>query len=427
MPQIGEIRLGKWTVANLILLPLFYMVLYYLFAYSYREYISEQYAYLGFEYIDDPDRFLVGIVTTLAFSVFFAFVNRKASHLFLNLHFVFPILPATILYSVGNGPEPYFVASISFFALICMLVVIPIRLPTLSMVPMETLMWVLMVFCALYIVAIISLGGLRFVNLDILAVYEFRRDAADNLPGIFGYLSPIVTKAVIPVAFAIAIYKKHWISVGLLTATSVFIFAVTSSKMPLFVPFAIAGFYFLISRPWRMIAIVLAHMLVVAVSLFSPLVGDQDRLFGAFTLRRVYFIPALIDNKYFEFFSVNAFVRWADSRITFGLIQNPYDLSPPRIIGSNYFLAETHANTGWLGSGYSNLGYWGMFIYALIIAFLIKYTDSIARKTDIGFASAVFMIPFLTLFTSTDLPAMFLTHGLLFLLVLVTIFKKESR
>jgi hypothetical protein len=60
------------------------------------------------------------------------------------------------------------------------------------------------------------------------------------------------------------------------------------------------------------------------------------------------------------------FLLWADSKISFGLVESTYNLRLPFLIGKQYFFSEKmSANSGWIGSGYAQFGFTGMIAYAL--------------------------------------------------------------
>ena len=149
-----------------------------------------------------------------------------------------------------------------------------------------------------------------------------------------------------------------------------------------------------------------------------------DSMISLFTasifFRRALLVPAELNFQYFDFFSQYPYVYWANNFFTFGLIDYPYDIPSAKIIGEfAYNSYETSANTGWIGSGFMQAGYIGLFIYSLIIGFVIAFIDALSHKINTGFCIAFIMIPMLTLFTSSDLPTTFITHGLLFALVII--------
>jgi hypothetical protein len=110
------------------------------------------------------------------------------------------------------------------------------------------------------------------------------------------------------------------------------------------------------------------------------------------------------------------------------IIGYPYSLDLPFIIGDAFFnRPETQANTGWIGSGYAQAGFWGMMVYALIIGELFKYLDYKALTVGRNFIMISFSPFIISLFLSTDLKTVFLSHGLLLYLIILTIVKIKQK
>ena len=99
--------------------------------------------------------------------------------------------------------------------------------------------------CYIFLSCCILVGG-KYLNFNISRVYEFRELAAESLPGIFGYLMPIFSKAIIPFGLVISILCKHRLAIIIFIFCSIMVFSITSHKAPLFYPFIIIGLvYFL--------------------------------------------------------------------------------------------------------------------------------------------------------------------------------------
>jgi hypothetical protein len=127
---------------------------------------------------------------------------------------------------------------------------------------------------------------------------------------------------------------------------------------------------------------------------------------------------------YYDFFSVHPYTYWAESKFTLGLVASPYDLNIPYLIGREFFGdAEAHANTGWIGSGMANAGYFGIAFYSVLIGLLLSMLDAYAKKLGYSLLLAVFLISVMTATTSADLTTMLLTHGFLMLLLIVILLK----
>lgn len=120
------------------------------------------------------------------------------------------------------------------------------------------------------------------------------------------------------------------------------------------------------------------------------------------------------------FFSTHPHVMWAESKLSFGMIDYAYDLNSSNLIGFYYYNdMMTGANTGWLGSGYMHFGFLGMVLYALLVGLLLIIIDMLAKGREPGILIAIFFTPLLALFLSSDLTTAILTHGLLLAMFLI--------
>jgi len=362
---------------------------------------------------------------------------KRPSDFFIHVHFLLPIVPMLILYSASDLPRMYIYFVLLVFAVVCL--IRKFKLPKISgdMIPIHAMTWGLLAICAIYIVSIILQGGLRYLNFNLLKVYEFRSLAFQDLPGIYGYFSPMVSKVLLPFILLLAIYRRKWLIAGLALTGSVIMFALTNHKGPLFYPLLVLGIYYIMHFRRRILLMLLAcYILVIFVSLAPFLINNSDDteqnlsciIMGSLLLRRAYFVPAHLNFIYYDFFSRHPHTMLAESKVTFGLVDYPYDLDSAHLIGYHYHNNEmTGANTGWLGTGYMHLGFAGMVMYALITGFLLSMVDTLAERRDLGILVAILFIPFLVLFLSSDLPTTMLTHGLLLALFLTWACKLKGR
>ena len=168
---------------------------------------------------------------------------------------------------------------------------------------------------------------------------------------------------------------------------------------------------------------IIAYLSIIVISLLIYMINESNIFFGSLLLRRVYFVPAQINYFYYDYFSLNSFILWAESKLTLGLIDYPYSLSTTHRIGLEYFNSEnTGANTGWIGSGYAQLGFMGMMIYSFIIGLIFSYINSFSKGINKNIIVAIMIIPLFSLTLSSDLPTALVTHGVLGALILLSVF-----
>jgi oligosaccharide repeat unit polymerase len=396
-----------------------YLVAFAMLWFGYATFIVPIYGYRGFEWAPNG----VKVFESLLAIAFFAWILpskvKKPSDFFVHVHFLLPVVPMLVLYSAADLPRVYIYFVLLAFAVVCH--VRKFKLPKIKgeMIPIPIMMWGLLIIAAIYIISIILHGGLQYFNLHLLRVYELRNLAAQNLPGIYGYFSPMVSKVLLPFVLLLAFYRRRWFVAGLAITGCVMMFALTNHKGPLFYPFFILGIYFVMRSRQPIQLLFAGYILVVLVSLAVFFIGDFGNIVPSLTLRREYFVPAHLNFVYYDFFSTHPHTMLAESKLTFGLIEYPYDLDSSHLIGYHYYNnVLTGANTGWLGSGYMHFGFAGMLIYAFIVGLLLSVVDVIAKKRELSISGAILFVPLFAIFQSSDLPTCMLTHGFLLTLFL---------
>ena len=142
-------------------------------------------------------------------------------------------------------------------------------------------------------------------------------------------------------------------------------------------------------------------------------------------IRRVFFVPAQLSFDYFEFFNKNELVLWSNSILS-NVKNYPYQLSIPKLIGE-YNGSGSSANNGFISSGFSHWGYYGVIFYSLLFGLILRILDYASYYgLPIWFVLAMTITPLRDALISSDLFTTLLTHGLLvaLFLLLLSIEKK---
>lgn len=257
-------------------------------------------------------------------------------------------------------------------------------------------------------------------NLNFGTVYDFRFEISQNMPLLLRYLIPLASGTLIGYLGALTTHRREVKGIVIIIIIGILFFGFSSHKAMLFNPLvAIAGYFLLkMQRP---------HLLILcgisAVSILTiVLPEDGIKWLGSLFANRVLFIPSQINFVYFDYFSTNPFMMWAESKISFGLVSSKLPMSVMKYIGGmmtgNY---EVGANTGWVANAYMNAGILGIIIYAAIIGFIFALIDFWAKIYGNQLVGAVFLIPVNTLFVSADLLIILMTSGLFVLLMIFQI------
>lgn len=254
-------------------------------------------------------------------------------------------------------------------------------------------------------------------NLNFYKVYEFRFDISENMPLVLQYMLPLAASTLIGYLAALTYHRKNTKTLFLIAVIGILFFGFSSNKSMLFNPLvAIAGYFlFKMSRPHLLM--LGGFSILAKITLLLPEGGSN--LLGALFANRVLFLPSHINFIYFDFFSNNPKMLWAESKISLGLITSELPMGVMKYLGGlmtgDY---DSSANTGWVANAYMNAGIIGIVIYAAIIGCIFSFIDFWAEIYGKQLVGAAFLIPVITLIMSADLLIVLLTTGLIVLLLI---------
>ena len=204
-------------------------------------------------------------------------------------------------------------------------------------------------------------------------------------------------------------------------------FALTNHKGPLFYPLFAAFIYYGSGRKNVIPIIISGLIMLLTISLLFYLINPGHKLLASLFLRRVFLVPGLLNYFYFEYFSTHPFVLWSSSKLSFDFVDYPYDLDVPHLIGLEYFSNDlTGANTGWIGSGYMQLGYSGMMIYSCMLGLIYCLINSYTTSIDKRIVVSIVAVPMFVVMQSSDLPTAFLSHGILLSIVMLMLLYSKT-
>jgi hypothetical protein len=420
-----KIFLNKVKLLNIFLAQLYFCLL----LFVYWVYVSDIYNYMG--YVKNFSGISLFVSFISIFFFYFLIDSRGITSAYHNILLLLLFIPSMVIFSCADPSYIYFFSTFSG-CLIVILVSKFIKIKSLKIFKIkENLLLNTLVFVSiLYILSIFLQGGFNYFNLNILKVYQLREAAASNLPSIFGYISPIVSKCFVPFVIVIGLSKKRVTYVIIGFIFSILIFALTAHKSPLFYPFVILLVYWLYNRKFNYY-IISGLLLVVIISIIDFYLKNSGNdffgIFGSLFTRRTLMTPAKLNSYYIDFFSDNVFCFWASSKFSLGLVEQPYSLGPANLIGDVYFSRpEMSANTGFVGSGFANAGWFGIVLYSVIIGFLISFFSSCSKKIGEKEVFSLTFIIIFAIFSSTDLTTSLLTHGLGFIILFFILFPRKK-
>lgn len=371
-----------------------------------------------------PVKIFEGYLLTCFSSLFLSYKYTKPSDFLLHLHFLIPIVPMLVLYGVSDFNREIIYASLALFLFVC-LIASKFRVNSLEVMRLSIslVQYILLLISLIVISSLYLLFGLSSANFDLSQVY-FYREMYDDINPFWGYLISFTSKVFLPFVLLISIIRKNFILAILCLLFSIILFGLSSHKSVVAAPFIIIIFFWFLSshNPIKLLIYFVLTLFLSAIGLFLYTDNFFSLIYSSFAVRRIFFEPALLNFFYHDFFKANEFIYWSNSKISFDLLDYPYDLSPAYLIGKNYMGSSlAGANTGWIGSGFMNFGYQGMLIYAVIVALILCSLNGFSRSMDKRFVTALSLLPLMQMMTSSDLPVSLLNHGLIMVFVLLTI------
>lgn len=410
---------------------LLYAIYFALLSYLYSNYLAVYWGYFGYNLQYDTFSVLVGCSALLLFATAVP-TSGDARSVLLNLFLSAYLVPSIVLTALGGQA---FNSSIVIW--VCSLIlfwVSGLHLPSVKLGKASPAAFVLIIalLSLMLLLFFYFLGGFNNFNLDITRVYDFREEAEEDLPALFGYLSATFSKLVIPLGIVSALlYKFRSAAIGF-SIVSILLFGLTSHKAIILYPIIAVVLYYSLAKSVdyaRVLLLIIGAMAICLLDVYFLRVFGDGGIWGWFSslfLRRALFVPPLIDFYYIEFFSQEAPLYWADSRLTFGMIPNPYGISAPYLVGDAYFGADTGANTGFIGSGFGQAGLVGSIVYSIGAGLVIALINAHARRQGVAFVTAIMAVPALTMFTSTDFITLFLSHGVLLGFLLLGVIERPD-
>ncbi len=424
VPQTRIFKLIDNRVAFLISAVVFKLLL----EVSYIDFVIPVYEYVGYTLNINDTKYLESWIIFLAFCCFLPVrIERATDFLIAYLMFAF-FCPLLVEFSLADKPRvPVYLVALSTILILGFRSGQSIRFPLVRHGPRIAL---LIIYGGIVIVTawFIASGGLRYFNLNLDAVYQFRRAVGELLDqGLMGYLNSWAIKVFGAAALTLSLWKSRYFLSFLIVVLHIFWFGVSSQKTVLFHPVLVI-FVWLWFRYSKALALLPIGMsILIGISYLLYLENEELLVVGSLTINRVFFVPADLTFVYYEFFSKNQFVFWSNS-LTSSFIDYPYTISEPaRVIGA-YLGGEAHANNTFLATGYMHAGLAGVVVYGALVGMIFRLIDSLSNEGIPSWvAISMIIVPAQALLTSADLPTAILTHGLGISVVLIFLLRERRQ
>ena len=224
-----------------------------------------------------------------------------------------------------------------------------------------------------------------------------------------------MARGVIPLLLTYSLYKNKRFNVFYFTAIQIIQFFIDGSKSVIFILIIGIFVYYFYEKYNQMIDKIPEMMTIGAILAIVETKFFSTNYITSLIIRRVMFIPALINYYYYDFAQKYGFDYYRQSLEFLG--ESRYDGVIARIIGKNYFgNVNTNANNGLFADAYINLGSLGCFILPICIVLIFKLIEGAGKKVHKS-VWAVCVIQAFILFTSSSFFTVLITHGILLMII----------
>lgn len=332
------------------------------------------------------------------------------------------IYPASILLTYLNTDIRIIILNtVYFFAIYIIGNLFSLKFRTAILKENQKVLLLLLLSIILIIPFVVIFGPhLNLQNLLLNKIYE-ARDIETELSNTYtGYFYTPLSNIIIPLLLLMAILHKQYGKAIFAFGMLMFMFLVGGHKLVFFGAFLIMLFYY--GNYYQKVLIFLAGSIVLVIISIVTYYAPHDLIMTSIVPRRVFFLPALLEVGYFDFFDGEP-IFWSDSVLR-GITEYPFEISTRNLIGRHALSnVVTNANNGIISDGFMNFGVTGSLINILFVSLIygILNTLNISQR----FFGLIFLL-FFTFYSSYFFTSM-LTHGGILLIVVAYIFLKDTR
>ena len=281
----------------------------------------------------------------------------------------------------------------------------------------------LAVFMLTVIYASWKYTGFR-IHFNLSDVYSLRYEARTwDMSTLLSYFLP-AAGSILPLLLVFFLFTKKKILAFSIAFVIFLDFSIAGHKSVLFKLFLVfLGYWLYNEKKISLYSWVLGFLSFYSILEFA--IGGIHTMSGM-VIRRVLYLPTLLDYHYYDYFSTHDFDYFRQSFLRHFGLASPYKDSITRIIGEEYFSNfETNANNGLFSDAYMNFGVVGTLIFPFLLVFLLRVMDSVSRRIN----PKLIILPIITTvlaLKSGTLSSVLLTGGILWMIICLMLLPKDN-
>lgn len=383
--------------------------------------------------IYQPD-FLRYIIAFVMYLILFAVLPKKERDtvtILLHLQFVYTVAPLLCFYSMASGSHRYMLAV--FCCILIQTLVVnhgsnrerhPIHIRGIQ--NYVTVVLVLLTGAVLA-VRILYNGFAGFKAFDLSYVYVMR--ANEEYPSWLPRLSSLITDAILPFLILYFLNRKQYLPAIAAIFLQILFYMSTGYKITLFILIPILFIYYF-SKTGHLLKLLYVGLSMLCIILVFAYQMDQYHsslslgIYGVALIGiRAIFLPASIKFNYYGCFSHYPKIYFSD-----GLIGKAFSLTYPylRNVGhvvnayGGFPFGSSSSNTGYLGDAYAQLGFVGMLLMSILLAYIFRAIRTYDSRRNFSVLTALFAV-YIVVLNDGALFTTLLTFGMgmAFLLVFI--------
>jgi len=225
-------------------------------------------------------------------------------------------------------------------------------------------------------------------------------------------------KVLNPFLIAYGLNSKKYFPVVVGICGQILLYSADASKITLLSMLVFFGLFLLLSKSRKQAGLNI-FVVIICVVMVSCLLDYflNSNVFVSLLGRRQIFTHGLLTTYYFDFFSTNPKAHMGYNKLLSNFVDYSYTEAPSFLIGHYYFGSSSmNANENFWAYAYADFGYFGLFVYGIIVGVLFWLCDSLTSPVPIQFSAIVVFSPLFSLVNGSLFTSL-LTHGILLLLV----------
>ncbi|SER69458.1 hypothetical protein SAMN04487944_10882 [Gracilibacillus ureilyticus] len=404
-----------------------------LLEYGYLTFVHPLFEYSGFNVDVNGIKMLESYLVVILLSFLLAKLDDydKPSKIVVYILYLNLYLPISSLYWLENHSRMYFWV-ISASILLLYLIISKFKpINNFQLKEGSNLAISILIGISLFVYGyLIAAGGLTRINLNLLDVYSTRQGYVNSSNTLITYLLPWQAHVINLTSLTYGLLKKRKSIIFITLFLQVFLFSMTNFKSFLFAPLVVLALHFLTKKGYKngllMFMSILLSIFMSSMFFLYKITGDILML--SIFLRRLFFAPSNLHFVYYEYFN-QADKYMLSHSILSRVTENPYGLTPVRLIARDVYGEDFSPNVGIFADAFLNFGFFGIFIFLIILGFVLVLLDSLARPAPFILAASIMAIPSMSLVNSAMFTS-FATHGILFAIFVTwlttSLFRKKN-